>query len=125
MPPKKRDPESDTPTQAKRRKKKKDEFDEDSEDEVENNGHDAATLYEEPENTIDIVRFRGLTVTSKPEKILISQYLCPVCNFSELRKFKIDNANRTTAVRIRILIRTTVVPMRILIRMTAIISALS
>lgn len=54
MPPKKRNPESDTPTQTKRRKKKQDEFDVDSDEDVENNGNVAASLYEEPESTIDI-----------------------------------------------------------------------
>ena len=55
MPPKKRNPDSDTPTQTKRRKKKKDEFDVDSDEDVENNGNVAASLYEEPESTIEIV----------------------------------------------------------------------
>ena len=77
MPPKKRDPESDSPRQTKRRKKKKDEFDEDSEEEVENNGHDAATLYEEPENTIDIVSLRELIVTY----FVMHRFLVNNCHF--------------------------------------------
>ena len=65
MPPKKRNPESDGPTQTKRRKKKKDEFDVDSDDDVENNGNVAASLYEEPESTIDIVSLVGFAGSSE------------------------------------------------------------